>query len=167
MANPFGEALNPGPALAVASINITSLALHYEELLHHDVILVQESRLTSFGQQYMQMLLHEKGWSAIWGLPRPPQQSTAADDSISGKCGGVAILYRTSLQFQSAPEFLLESYPLLRTHRFLHGILSTEHGPAIHFMTVYGYTGADVHVESQTQNDLLMSTVFEYAGQFR
>ena len=114
----------------------------------------------------MQMLLHEKGWSAIWGLPRPPQQSTAADDSISGKCGGVAILYRTSLQFQPAPDFLLEPYPLLRTHRFLHGILSTEHGPAIHFMTVYGYTGADVHVESQTQNDLLMSTVFEYAASF-
>ena len=114
----------------------------------------------------MQMLLHEKGWSAIWGLPRPPQQSTAADDSISGKCGGVAILYRTSLQFQPAPDFLLEPYPLLRTHRFLHGILSTEHGPAIHFMTVYGYTGADVHVESQAQNDLLMSTVFEYAASF-
>ena len=114
----------------------------------------------------MQMILQEKGWSAIWGLPRPPQQSTAADDSMSGKCGGVAILYRTSLQFQTAPDFLLEPYPLLRTHRFLHTILSIEFGPSIHFMTVYGYTGADVHVESQTQNDLLMSTVFEYAASF-
>lgn len=102
----------------MASINITSLALHYEELLHHDVILVQESRLTTFGQHYMQMLLEEKGWTAIWGISRPPQQGTVTEESISGKCGGVAILYRTSLQFQPAPDFLLESYPLLRTHRF-------------------------------------------------
>ena len=52
--------------------------------------------------------------------------------------------YRNTLQFQPAPDFLLESCPLLRSHRFLHGILSTEHGPATHFMTVYGHTGADV-----------------------
>lgn len=150
----------------MASINITSLALHYAELLHYDVILVQETRLTMFGQRYLQMLLEEKGWIATWSTPRPPQQLTVAEESISGKCGGVAILYRNTLQFQPAPDFLLEPYPLLRSHRFLHGILSTEHGPAMHFMTIYGHTGADVHTEAQLQNDTLMSSVFEYAASF-
>ena len=82
------------------------------------------------------LLLEEQGWNAIWSTPRPPQQSTVTEDTISGKCGGVAILHRNTLQFQPAPDFLLESYPLLRSHRFLHGILSTEYGPAMHFMTV-------------------------------
>ena len=33
-------------------------------------------------------------------------------------------------------------------------------------MTVYGYTGADVHAEAQAHNDTLMSSVFEYASGF-
>ncbi len=33
-------------------------------------------------------------------------------------------------------------------------------------MTVYGYTGADVHAEAQVQNDTLMSSVFDYASSF-
>lgn len=36
----------------------------------------------------------------------------------------------------------------------------------MHFMTVYGYTGADVHVEAQNNNDSLMCSVFEYAASF-
>ena len=162
----FGEALHPGPAVSILSVNITSLALHFTHLLHYDILLVQETRLTSYGHHYLQQLLSAYGWSALWGTPRPPQQSTAGDETISGKCGGVAILYKSHYQFQIAPDFLLEAYPSLCTHRFIHGILSTEHGPSMHFMSVYGFTGADVHVEAQSNNDSLMHSVFEYAASF-
>ena len=129
-------------------------------------MLVQESRLTDYGQTYLQHILNEKGWAGIWSVPRPPQRNDSDNTNLTGKCGGVAILFRQSLQFQVAPQSLLQNYPSLRSHRFLHGILSTESGPTLHFMTVYGYTGADVHAEAQTHNDTLMSSVFDYASGF-
>ena len=33
-------------------------------------------------------------------------------------------------------------------------------------MAVYGYTGADVHLEAQNNDDTLMSSVFDYAPSF-
>ena len=166
----FGEATHdPGPShssLSIVSINITSLLLHFHLFLHYDIVLVQESRLTSFGQIHLQQLLDEQGWSALWSEPRPPQRNNSDEINLSGKCGGVAILFRKVFQFQVAPKSLLNSYPSLQSHRFLHGILSTEHGPTMHFMTVYGYTGADVHFEAQQHNDTLLSSVFDYASSF-
>ena len=103
---------------------------------------------------------------ALWGDPRPPQRNHADETNFTGKCGGVAILYRKSLQFQIAPTSLLQPYPSLQSHRFIHGILSTETGPTIHFMSVYGFTGADVHLEAQQNNDTLLSSVFDYASSF-
>ena len=140
--------------------------MHYHLFLSYDVVLVQESRLTDYGQTYLQHVLNEKGWAGVWSTPRPPQRNDSDNTNLTGKCGGVAILFRQSLQFQVAPQSLLQNYPSLRSHRFLHGILSTESGPTLHFMTVYGYTGADVHAEAQTQNDTLMSSVFDYASGF-
>ena len=61
---------------------------------------------------------------------------------------------------------LLQAYPPLQTHRFIHGILSTESGPSIHFMSVYGFAGADVHQEAQQKNDQLFQAVFDYASCF-
>ena len=162
----LGEAQHPGPGLTVVSVNITSLILHYEQLLCYDIILLQETRLTLFGQQYLQQLLNEHGYDAVWGPPRPNHRDSTTEESISGKCGGVALVFKKYYQFQSAPDFLLEPYPLLRTHRFVHAILSTEWGPCMHFMSVYGYTGSDVHVEAQTHNNALFQTVFEYASTF-
>ena len=162
----LGEAQHPGPSLTVASVNITSLFLHYEQLLCYDIILLQETRLTLFGQHHLQQLLDEQGYNAIWGPPRPNHRDTTTEESISGKCGGVALVFKKCYQFQNAPDFLLEPYPLLHTHRFVHAILSTEWGPCMHFMSVYGYTGSDVHVDAQTHNNALFQTVFEYASTF-
>ena len=61
---------------------------------------------------------------------------------------------------------LLQAYPPLQTQRFIHGILSTESGPSIHFMSVYGFAGADVHQEAQQKNDQLFQAVFDYAACF-
>lgn len=99
-------------------------------------------------------------------LTQMAQQSTAGDDNVSGKCGGVAILYRNKYQFQLAPDFLLDAYPSLRTHRFIHGILSTENGPSMHLMSVYGCAGADMHADAQANNDFLTQSVFDYAAGF-
>ena len=162
----FGEATNPGPTLSIVSVNVTSLLLHYQLFLSYDIVLVQESRLTEYGQTYLQHILNEQGWTGIWSMPRPPQRNNSDSTNLTGKCGGVAILFRQSLQFQTAPQSLLQNYPCLCSHRFLHGILSTETGPTLHFMTVYGYTGADVHGDAQTLNDSLMSSVFDYASGF-
>ncbi len=142
------------------------MLLHFHLFLNYDIVLVQESRLTTFGQIHLQQLLDEQGWCALWGDPRPPQRNDAEDINFTGKCGGVAILFRKVLQFQAAPKSLLQSYPALQSHRFLHGILSTEYGPTMHFMTVYGYTGADVNFDAQQRNDTLMSSVFDYASSF-
>ena len=122
--------------------------------------------MTEYGQTYLQHILNEQGWTGIWGIPRPPQRNNSDNTNLTGKCGGVAILFRQSLQFQIAPQSLLQNYPCLCSHRFLHGILSTESGPTLHFMTVYGYTGADVHTDAQILNDSLMSSVFDYASGF-
>lgn len=127
---------------------------------------LQETRLTLFGQHYLQQLLNEKGYDAIWGMPRPNQRDSASEDSLSGKCGGVAIIFKKIYQFQIAPDFPSEAYPVLRTHRFVHAILSSEWGPTMHFMSVYGFTGSDVHVEAQTNNDLLFQAGFEYGASF-
>ena len=162
----FGEATHPGPSLSVISANVTSLLLHFHLFLNYDVVLVQESRLTEFGQTHLQQLLNEHGWAGIWSDPRPPQRNDSDTTNLTGKCGGVAILFRQSLQFQTAPRSLLNTYPALQSHRFLHGILSTEYGPTLHFMTVYGYTGADMHSDAQACNDTLMSSVFDYASSF-
>ena len=162
----FGEATHPGPSLSIVSVNVTSILLHFHLFLTYDIVLVQESRLTDYGQTYLQQILNEQGWAGIWSEPRPPQRNDSDSTTSTGKCGGVAILFRQSLQFQVAPQSLLQTYPSLRSHRFLHGILSTESGPTLHFMTVYGYTGADVHAEAQAHNDTLMSSVFEYASGF-
>ena len=132
----FGEATNPGPSLSIISVNVTSLLLHYHLFLSYDIVLVQESRLTEYGQTYLQHILNEQGWSGIWSMPRPPQRNNSDSTNLTGKCGGVAILFRQSLQFQTAPQSLLQNYPCLCSHRFLHGILSTEAGPTLHFMTV-------------------------------
>ena len=161
----LGEALHPGP-LSIASANITSLLLHYQQFLHHDVLLLQETRLTTFGQSYIQQRLDEIGWSALWSDPRPPQRSGIESENLTGKCGGVAILHKKSLQFQLAPSSLLLPYPSLQSHRFIHGILSSEVGPTIHFMSIYGFTGADVHLEAQRHNGQLLYSVFEYAASF-
>ena len=134
--------------------------------LNYDIVLVQESRLTDYGQTYLQRLLNDQGWAGLWSDPRPPQRNDTDDTNLTGKCGGVAILFRKSLQFQTAPKSLLQTYPALQSHRFLHGILSTESGPTLHFMTLYGYTGADVHLEAQNNNDTLMSSAFDYASSF-
>ena len=157
--------MHPGP-LTIASANVTSLLLHYQHFLHHDVLLLQETRLTSFGQSYIQQRLDEIGWSALWSDPRPPQRNGIESDNLTGKCGGVAILHKKSLQFQLAPSSLLFPYPSLQSHRFIHGILSSEVGPTIHFMSIYGFTGADVHLEAQRNNDQLLCSAFEYAASF-
>ena len=160
--------MHPGPVrLRICSVNITSLYLHFETLLdHYDVVLVQESRLTEFGQVRLRFLLMDHQWSAIWGPPRPPQRDPEQRDTFSGKCGGVAILFRNFLQLQSAPTELLADYPVLQTHRFIHGILTSDHGPSIHLFSIYGFTGADVHAEAKTHNDALFTSVFDYAAQF-
>ena len=165
MGHRHGEADNPGP-LSIVSANTTSLLLHFQHFLHHDLLLLQETRLTAFGQHYLEQRLNEHGWSAIWSEPRPPQRQTTEADNLTGKCGGVAILYRHPLQLQLAPPTLLLPYPMLQSHRFIHGILSTETGPTIHFISLYGFTGADVHVELQQHNELLLSSAFEYAASF-
>ena len=65
----FGEAEHPGPMqLRVCSVNITSLYLHFEALLNdYDFLLIQESRLTEFGQVRLRFILMDHHWSAIWG----------------------------------------------------------------------------------------------------
>ena len=68
--------------------------------------------------------------------------------------------------YNEPPPTLLLPYPNLQSHRFIHGILSTETGPTIHFMSIYGFTGADVHIESQQHNEQLLSSAFEYAASF-
>ncbi len=143
---------SPWSPLSVVSANVTSILLHFHLFLTYDIVLVQESRLTDYGQTYLQQLLNEQGWAGIWSDPRPPQRNDSDNTNLTGKCGGVAILFRSALQFQTAPKSLLQSYPALQSHRFLHGILSTESGPTLHFMTVYGYTGADVHVEAHASS---------------
>lgn len=133
----FGEADHPGPTqLQVCSVNITSLYLHFQSLLFHcDIILIHESRLTEFGQICLRFLLMDHHWSAIWGHPRPPQRDSEQLDTFSGKCGGVAILFKDHLQMQTASATPLMEYPALQTHRFLHGILSSEQGPSVHFFS--------------------------------
>lgn len=104
-------------------------------------------------------------WQALWSLPRPPQQDTVQSTNFSGKRGGVAILYKRFLQFQSAPAFLQQDYPPLHTYRFLHGILSIDHGHTVRFMSVYGFIGADVHQDAKTLSDTFFQPVFDYAAQ--
>ena len=78
----------------------------------------------------------------------------------------MAILFKDCFQIQVAPNTLLTDYPALQTHRFLHGILSSDQGPSIHFLSVYGFTGADVHADAKENNDALFSSVFDYASQY-
>ena len=128
-------------------LDITSLFLHYGSLFpFYDVVLVQETRLTSFGQQRLNVLLHEHNWAAIWGAPCPPQRANSSTDFFSRKCGGVAVLYRNSLPFQQAPPYLVRSFPHLTSDRFLHTILSNESGVPAHFIAVYGFTGANTYI---------------------
>ncbi len=83
-----------------------------------------------------------------------------------GKYGGIIILYDISLQFQIAPKTLLYLYPRLQSRRFIYGILSTETGPTIHFMSVYGFTGIDIYIEAQQNNNTFFSSVFDYVSSF-
>ena len=77
------------------------------------ILLIQETRFTSYGQSRLHQLLDETGWGALWSQPRPSQRDASNDVSFSGKCGGVAFLYRKSLQFQAAPTFLL-TWPMAK-----------------------------------------------------
>ena len=63
---------HPGPALLrVGLVNVTSLRHHVEEVAgwDHDVVLVQETRLTKGGQRALRTLLRERGWNVFWGAP--------------------------------------------------------------------------------------------------
>ena len=104
----FGD---PGPTFTVLSANVTSLLLHYHLLLQCDILLLQKTRLTAYGLTHVYQLLDELGWAALWSEPRPPQRNDSEEVNFSGKCGGVAILYRKTLQFQIAPTSLLQPYP--------------------------------------------------------
>ena len=63
---------HPGPALLrVGLVNVTSLRHHVDEVAgwDHDVVLVQETRLTKGGQRALRSLLRERGWNVFWGAP--------------------------------------------------------------------------------------------------
>ena len=63
---------HPGPALLrVGLVNVTSLRHHVDEVAgwDHDVVLVQETRLTKGGQRALRSLLRERGWNVFWDAP--------------------------------------------------------------------------------------------------
>ncbi len=49
----FGETFHPGPILNILSVNIIFLLLNFHLLLHYNIFLIQETRLTIFGQTHL------------------------------------------------------------------------------------------------------------------
>ena len=88
-----------GTDLTVLSINTTSWLIHKDALLKcADILVVQETRLTSSGQRQNTIDLQSKGFNVLHGAPCQPivfkkqgRSQVANKASHAGKQGGVAI----------------------------------------------------------------------------
>ena len=125
-----GEASNPGPVTWVA-LNCTSARRQFHRImaLGADVICLTEVRLTGRDQSQYKEFFKEKGYSVLWGAPRPRNQFNGPV-----KAGGVAILTKdeSGIVCRAAPIDTPEEKQFYDCGRLLHGIIGMPSGQCVH-----------------------------------
>ena len=115
----IGEASNPGPNLLlkereryisqgctgefldITTANITTMTDKALIALITDtqgICAVQETRLTTLGQQKFGCTIAKKGWKMEWGAPGPPRQGAHRDTPVYSNNAGVGIMGGWSTQ---------------------------------------------------------------------
>ena len=110
-----GEAALPGPEdaldeqlsiFSVASVNVTSLPVQFEEVasIPCQVVALQETRLNDWAQTELSHWCHERGWQLLCGRAQPAQERSKGNISQwNAKHGGVAVIVRKGLQAALVP----------------------------------------------------------------
>lgn len=99
--------VSSGKCLTLLSINTTSWMLHKDSLLNcADILVVQETRLTSTGQRQNTKDMLLQGYNVLHGAPCPPvafkkngRSQPANRASYAGRQGGVAIFAKKCWPF--------------------------------------------------------------------
>ena len=152
-----GEASNPGPISAIASLNLTSVTKHDEEVrkLNSHVTCVQETKLTDKGQLQLSRLEAFKGWGIVFGAPI----------AHSRDAKGVAIFTRPGVTIRIIPPQRQAGRELWDTARFCHAAVAFD-GCVVHIVSVYGYTNAAVNQQARQDNEAFMAKMFAYLATF-
>ena len=68
-----GKGVRPLPheRLRIGVMNVTSMRVHLPGIVGADVdiMCLQETRTTAQGQEALEAMVSEEGWSAVWGAP--------------------------------------------------------------------------------------------------
>ena len=132
--------------------NVFALPCHFAAL--------QEVRLTEMGQNHMNSVFQEKGWSIVHGKPLACQKTI-----WHCKAGGVAVVAAPGLCLQNVVPACDIEQSLWDTGRFVHAAIAYGNGRrVIHVISVYGYSGAQGRPEIMRKNESLLCNVFKVAA---
>ena len=156
-----GEAAHPGP-LRLVTANVTSFLTQGDVIsdFDADILCLQETRLSEFGQRDMSRKYEEQGWHRVWGRPQPPQSRT--DTSFqpgpwNATHGGVGILVRGLVARNGNNDSDTRKW-LWDTGRWMHAMVKD-------VMLVYGYIGASRNREAMLKNEELLNAVLRVAAE--
>ena len=152
-----GEASNPGPG--IASVNMTSLPAHFDEVtgLPASLVCGQETRLCEQGQIRWRSALEARGWQAEFGKPMKRTRRGAV-------AGGVCVLARTGIALQSVPMTKHEGPELWESGRVIHAALAcgTDGKTIIHVFSFYGFPNSGTDAAARAKNEHLLQLLFAY-----
>ena len=74
------------------------------------ILLIQETRFTSYGQSRLHQLLDVTGWGALWSQPRPSQR----DDSNNVSADRMPFYTENRFNFKQLPPFYCKHTPLCK-----------------------------------------------------
>lgn len=162
---------NPGPSgtLTLATLNVSSLALHIDEvrsLIPADAVAVQETSLTKPQQEEMSRYLagpcnaDRSQWKSLWGAPQPAKRTKHCPlgNMYSGqKGGGIGLLVRKPGVVHALDNSSLSGVP----ERVLHTMIAVGNGRTfLHCFVVYAPSG-NSRAAMAARERLLQSVLFE------
>lgn len=162
-------------SVTLLSLNVNSWKVHKNELLHAaDLLVLQETRLTSKGQLDETKHIAAEKRSCLWGLPCPPvffKRSggrVARQASGVGKQGGVGIISCQGLPLVR-PALTNQASALLKTHRWIRGAVPMGCKGAgakrwLRIISLYNFAGRDSLV--RTNRERLLEQTFAEASAF-
>eukprot|EP00973_Karenia_brevis_P013340 1811667-Karenia_brevis.AAC.1 len=167
-----GEASNPGPQCwQLVSANVTSLITQGDAIaeMSADIIALQETRLSEFGQCEASRHFGQRDWQCFWGKPQPPQQRANISHDLSpwnATHGGVGVLVKKGIPARLAPLDNHERQSLHDTGRWVHVSVAANKGQEVlHVFSIYGFPRSATNTEAMRKNEEFLMKVFDVAAE--
>ena len=148
----------------ITTANVTSLWTQWGETLQLPgaVIGLQETRLTKAGQEYMNSIFKERGWTLIHGEPLPEKN----DSLYYCSAGGVAIAAPPGIALQKVQAASTLEAELIASTRFVHAAAAYGSGEdCLHIFCIYGHSGARGDSDRMRANEHLLASTFAVAAE--